>query len=63
MHRHLPFGTKIRVVDLDRNKSVVVRITDRGPWVHGRLLDIPLAAAGSLRIMDRGVAQVRAEVL
>jgi rare lipoprotein A len=40
-----------------------VTITDRGPWVHGRILDLSLAAARSLGITDRGVVKVRAEVL
>jgi peptidoglycan lytic transglycosylase len=62
-HRRLPFGTRVRVIDLKTSKSVVVRITDRGPWVRGRVLDLSLAAARSLGITDRGVAQVRAEVL
>jgi rare lipoprotein A len=62
-HRNLPFGTTVRVTDLARSKSVVVRITDRGPWVRGRVLDLSLGAARSLGIADRGVAQVRAEVL
>ena len=62
-HRNLPFGTRVRVTDLASSKSVVVRITDRGPWVRGRVLDLSLGAARSLRITDRGVAQVRAEVL
>ena len=62
-HRNLPFGTKLRVTDLGSSKSVVVRITDRGPWVRGRVLDLSLGAARSLGITDRGVAQVRAEVL
>ncbi|MCK1781208.1 septal ring lytic transglycosylase RlpA family protein [Bradyrhizobium sp. 132] len=62
-HRRLPFGTRVRVLDLETNKSVVVRITDRGPWVRGRVLDLSLAAARTLGITDRGVAQVRAEVL
>jgi rare lipoprotein A len=62
-HRNLPFGTKVRVIDLASSKSVVVRITDRGPWVRGRVLDLSLGAARSLGITDRGVAQVRAEVL
>ncbi|WP_354212109.1 MULTISPECIES: septal ring lytic transglycosylase RlpA family protein [unclassified Bradyrhizobium] len=56
-------GTRVRVTDLETNKSVVVRITDRGPWVRGRVLDLSLAAARSLGITNRGVAQVRAEVL
>ncbi|MCK1521824.1 MULTISPECIES: septal ring lytic transglycosylase RlpA family protein [unclassified Bradyrhizobium] len=62
-HRRLPFGTRVRVIDLETNKSVVVRITDRGPWVRGRVLDLSLGAARSLGITERGVAQVRAEVL
>jgi len=62
-HRKLPFGTRVRVTDLASSKSVVVRITDRGPWVRGRVLDLSLGAARSLGITDRGVAQVRAELL
>jgi rare lipoprotein A len=62
-HRKLPFGTRVRVTDLANSKSVVVRITDRGPWVRGRVLDLSLGAARSLGITDRGVTKVRAEVL
>ncbi|WP_354267052.1 septal ring lytic transglycosylase RlpA family protein [Bradyrhizobium sp. I1.7.5] len=62
-HRNLPFGTHVRVTDLKSSKSVVVRITDRGPWVRGRVIDLSLGAARSLEITDRGVAKVRAEVL
>jgi rare lipoprotein A (peptidoglycan hydrolase) len=62
-HRSLPFGTRVRVTDLATSKSVVVRITDRGPNVRGRVLDLSLGAARSLGITDRGVAQVHAEVL
>lgn len=62
-HRTLPFGTRVRVTDLATSKSVVVTITDRGPWVPGRLLDLSLAAARTLGITDRGVVNVRAEVL
>ena len=62
-HRSLPFGTRVRVTDVASNKSVVVRITDRGPWVRGRVVDVSLGAARSLGITDRGVAQVRVEVL
>ncbi|MBR1154293.1 septal ring lytic transglycosylase RlpA family protein [Bradyrhizobium sp. JYMT SZCCT0428] len=62
-HRNLPFGTRVRVTDLASSKSVVVRINDRGPWVRGRVLDLSLGAARSLGITDRGVAQVRVEVL
>jgi rare lipoprotein A len=62
-HRSLPFGTKVRVTDPTTSKSVVVRITDRGPSVRGRILDLSLGAARRLGITDRGVAQVRVEVL
>ena len=62
-HRSLPFGTRVRVTDLATRKSVIVTITDRGPWVPGRLLDLSLAAARTLAITDRGVVHVHAEVL
>jgi len=62
-HRSLPFGTKVRVTDLTTNRSVVVRITDRGPFIRNRVLDLSLAAARSLGILDRGVVQIQAEVL
>jgi rare lipoprotein A len=62
-HRSLPFGTRVRVTDLASNKSVIVTITDRGPNVPGRMLDLSRGAARTLGITDRGVIRVRAEVL
>jgi rare lipoprotein A len=62
-HRNLPFGTRVRVTDLASSKSVVVRITDRGPWVRRRVLDLSRGAARSLGMTERGVAQVRVQVL
>jgi peptidoglycan lytic transglycosylase len=62
-HRSLPFGTRVRVIDMASSRSVVVRIADRGPWIRDRVLDLSLGAARSLGITDRGVAHVRAEVL
>lgn len=62
-HRSLPFGTRVRVTDVASSKSVVVQISDRGPFIAGRVLDLSLAAARTLGITDRGVAQVRVEVL
>jgi rare lipoprotein A len=62
-HRSLPFGTTVRVTDLASTKSVVVRIVDRGPWIRDRVLDLSLGAARTLGITERGVAQVRVEVL
>jgi rare lipoprotein A (peptidoglycan hydrolase) len=62
-HRSLPFGTMVRVTNLANDKSVVVIINDRGPQVRGRVLDLSLAAARTLGITDRGVADVRGEIL
>jgi hypothetical protein len=62
-HRTLPFGTRVRVTDLASTKSVIVRIVDRGPWIRDRVLDLSLGAARTLGITERGVAQVRIEVL
>jgi len=60
---HLPFGTKVRVTVPATNKSVVVRITDRGPNIRDRVLDLSLGAARNLGIRDKGVVEIRAEVL
>ncbi|MBV9458698.1 MAG: septal ring lytic transglycosylase RlpA family protein [Bradyrhizobium sp.] len=62
-HRSLPLGTKVRVTDVATNKSVVVRITDRGPFIRNRVLDLSLGAAHTLGIEDRGVIEIRADVL
>jgi rare lipoprotein A (peptidoglycan hydrolase) len=62
-HRNLPFGTRVRVTDLATSKSVMVVITDRGPRLRGRVIDLSLGAARSLGITDRGVVRVRGEVL
>jgi rare lipoprotein A len=62
-HRKLPFGTKVRVVDLTTKKSVIVRINDRGPYKKGRIIDLTSGAARQLGTYDRGLAKVRVEVL
>ena len=59
----LPLGTRVRVTDLENGRTVVVRITDRGPYVPGRVIDLSYAAAKVLGMLDRGVAPVRLEVL
>lgn len=58
-NRSLPFGTRVRVTDLDSGRSVVVRIDDRGPFVRGRIIDLSAAAAGRLGMRQDGVATVR----
>jgi rare lipoprotein A len=62
-HRTLPLGTKLRVTNLANGRSVIVRVNDRGPFVHGRLLDVSLAAAREIGMLARGSAQVRLEVV
>jgi rare lipoprotein A len=60
-HRSLPFGTKLRVTHGGR--SVVVTVNDRGPFVHGRVLDLSTAAAREVGLTSAGVGRVTAEVL
>ena len=62
-HRTLPFGTRLRVTDPKTGRSVIVRITDRGPFGRGRVLDLCTDAARALGMIDRGVILVRADVL
>lgn len=62
-HRDLPFGTKVRVTNLDNGRSVVVRINDRGPYVGDRVIDLSAAAAQILGLIHSGVAPVRLDVL
>jgi rare lipoprotein A len=62
-HLTLPFGTQVRVTNLDNGRSVVLRINDRGPYVSGRVLDVSQAAAYALGMIHSGVAPVRVDVL
>jgi rare lipoprotein A len=57
-HKTLPFGTKVRVTNLTNNKSVVVRINDRGPFVAGRIIDLSYAAAKKIKMLDAGITDV-----
>jgi len=58
-HKTLPLGTQVRVTNLENNRSVVLIINDRGPFVHGRILDLSYGAAQKLDTVERGVAKVR----
>lgn len=60
-HRSLPFGTKLRVTHGDR--SVIVTVNDRGPFVKGRVLDLSTAAARAVGLTSAGVGRVTAEVI
>src|SRR5579872_6021385 len=62
-HRTLPFDTWVRVYDLDNDKSVEVRIIDRGPFVDGRIIDLSHAAAQAISMVGPGLAHVRMEVI
>jgi rare lipoprotein A len=62
-HRTLPFGTQVRVHDLDNQQEVVVRVNDRGPFVSGRILDLSYAAAKEMGMIGAGTARVRLEIL
>ena len=62
-HRTLPFNTWVRVYDLDNERTAEVRITDRGPFVGGRIIDVSHAAARELEMIGPGIARVRIEVI
>jgi rare lipoprotein A len=57
-HRSLPFGTRVRVQNVNNGRAVVVRINDRGPFVGGRVIDVTRAAAQQLGFIGSGVAKV-----
>lgn len=62
-HRTLPIGTVVKVTDQDNGKSVMVCVTDRGPYVRGRIIDLSYAAAKQLDLSKRGVGKVDLEVI
>lgn len=62
-HRTLPFGTWVRVVNLGNGKTVDVRVTDRGPFVENRIIDLSHAAAVAIELIGPGVAPVRLDIL
>jgi len=62
-HRTMPFGTRLRVTNVENGRSVVVRVNDRGPWVSDRVLDVSQAAAKTLGMTGDGVTKVEIVVL
>ncbi len=62
-HRHLPFGTVVRVTNQLNGKTVDLRINDRGPWRHGRIIDVTEAAADALDMKKQGTVPVTVLVL
>ncbi len=62
-HKTLAFGTKVLVTSINTGKSVTVTINDRGPFVKGRIIDLTRAAFSEIEDIDRGIAEVKIEVL
>jgi rare lipoprotein A (peptidoglycan hydrolase) len=62
-HPTLPFGTKLRVTNTVTGRSVTVRVNDRGPYVHGRVVDVTHSAAQALGMVGSGVAKVKLDVV
>jgi rare lipoprotein A len=62
-HRTLPLGSIVRVTNIKTSHTALVRITDRGPFIPGRIIDLSLAAARKLDVYSPGIAQVKVEVM
>jgi rare lipoprotein A len=62
-HPTLPFGTRLRVVNLANAREVEVRVNDRGPSIPGRILDLSYAAARALHAVEAGIISVRLTIL
>ena len=62
-HKTYPFGTLVKVTNLKNSKSCVVKITDRGPYAHGRIIDLSKKAAEDIGMLGSGVAKVKLEVV
>jgi len=62
-HPRLAFGTRVKVTHSGNNRSVIVRINDRGPFVKGRVIDLSLAAAEELQMVKSGLALVKLEIV
>ena len=62
-HKTLPFNTRLKVTNEDNGKYVIVRVNDRGPFIHGRDLDLSYAAAREIDLIAEGVKKVKVEIL
>jgi rare lipoprotein A len=62
-HKTLPFGTQVKVFNLDNGRTAIVKIVDRGPFIRGRIIDVSLAAASALGFRGAGLAHVRIELI
>lgn len=62
-HKHLPLPTFVRVVNLENKREIIVRVNDRGPFVHGRIIDLSAGAAKKLDFYKKGTARVLVEAV
>ncbi len=62
-HKKLPFGTKVKVTNIKNDKSIIVRINDRGPFVKGRIIDLSRTAFSKIGYLDSGTLDVRITVV
>ena len=62
-HRSLPFGTKVKVTNLNNGKEVIVKINDRGPFTKGRVIDLSYGAFSKIENPGKGITKVKLEVL
>ena len=62
-HKTLPFGTLLRITNLSNYLSVIVTVTDRGPYTTGRTVDLSYGAAKKLNIIKKGIANCKVEIL
>lgn len=62
-HKSLPFGTMLRITNPNNNKSVIVRINDRGPYIRGRDIDLSKGAATAIGMIEKGVIKVEVETI
>lgn len=62
-HKTLPFGTVLKVTNLSNDKSVIVTVNDRGPFIKGRVVDLTKAAARKIDMIHRGIAKVKVEII
>ena len=62
-HRTLPMGTRLKVTNLKNDRSVIIKINDRGPYIWGRDLDLSVAAAKRLEMVQDGITKVKIEII
>jgi rare lipoprotein A len=62
-HRYLPFGTRLRVTNLANQRSIMLTVNDRGPFIRGRIIDVSTQAANALGFRSAGIAPIRIETV